>query len=125
MGEFLIAIVAAFLIFMVLLPVAGILAGIFFRVGLPYAAGYYVSFILVWIFSGGVFHWGSVLALSAVWTGIVWMARRKYQERKGVTFSWHEGHYRAAYYCFMLLAPQRKSSQVGIEQDLEECQAEA
>lgn len=125
MGELVFAVVAAFLIFMVLLPAVGILAGIFLRVALPYAAGFWGCFITVWLFSGRTINWGAVLTLSAVWTLAVWVARRKYQEQKGVGFSWYEGHYIGAWVCLTFFAPLRKAVPVEVEPKLEECQAEA
>lgn len=125
MGELLFAVVAAFLIFMVLLPAVGILAGIFLRVALPYAAGFWVCFVIVWLCSGRTIPWSVVLAFSAVWVAAVWLARRKYQEQKGARFSWHEGHYTGAWVCLAFFAPLRKGAQVEVAPDLEECQAEA
>jgi hypothetical protein len=125
MGEFVIAVVAAFLFFMVGLPAIGILAGIFVRAGLPYAAGYWLSFVAVWLISGGSFSWGAALTLSALWTVAVWIARRKYQEQKQVLFAWHEGHYTGALVCLLLFAPLWSQPPTGeaVVPKLEECQA--
>ena len=124
MGEYMVAVVAAFLLFMVALPAVGILAGIFLRAGLPYAAGYWFFFVAGWLFSGATGNWGIVLALSAGWTFLVWLARRKHQEQNGLKFSWHEGHYTGALISLMLFAPFWKKSQVVIEPELETCQSE-
>lgn len=125
MGEFLFAVVAAFLIFMVLLPAVGVLAGIFIRAGLPYAAGFWVCSVVVWLFSGGVFNGWLAGGLSVVWALSVWSARRKYQEQKAVRFGWYEGHYTGALICLMFYAPLRKPAEVETHPELEECQAEA
>lgn len=125
MGELLFAVVAAFLIFMVLLPAVGILAGIFFRVALPYAAGFWGCFITVWLCSGRTINWSAVLTLSAVWASVVWMARRKYQEQKGIGFRWYEGHYLGAWVCLTFFAPLRRKTQSEVAPELEACQAEA
>ena len=124
MGEFIFAVVAAFLIFMVALPAVGILAGIFFRVGLPYAAGFWVGFVTVWVFSGSLLNWGMVLTLAGAWIFAVWVARRKYQEQKGLQFRWYEGHYTGALICLLLFAPLWSPTQAEVAPELEECPAE-
>jgi hypothetical protein len=124
MGEFLVAVVAAFMFFMVVLPAIGIMAGIFFRAGLPYAAGFWVSFVAVWLCIGQ-HSWTAFLTLSAAWAFAVWVARRKYQKKHGVKFSWHEGHYSGSLVCLLLFAPLWKSAPEESEPVLEECQAEA
>ena len=123
MGEFIIAVFAAFVFFMVVLPVVGIVAGIFLRAGLPYAAGIWMCFVTVWLLGGGQVDWALTTVLSAAWVGAVWLARRKYQEQKEMRFSWHEGHYAGALISLLLFAPLWRASQAELEPALE-CQAE-
>lgn len=124
MGESIFAVVAAFLIFMVALPAVGILAGIFIRVGLPYAAGFWVCFVTVWLHSGSLINRGLVVTLVLGWTFVVWLARRKYQERKGLRFAWYEGHYTGALICLLLFAPLWPTPRAQVVPELEGCQAE-
>lgn len=123
MGEFIIAVIAAFVFFMVVLPAVGILAGIFLRAGLPYAAGFWVCYVTVWLLTGGQVNWAMTAMLSAVWVGAVWLARRMYQAQKEVRFSWHEGHYTGALLSMLLFVPLWRAPQPELEPALE-CQAE-
>ena len=105
---------------------AGILAGIFFRAGLPYAAGCWGCFVTVLLFSSGAVNWVAVLGLSAAWTYVVWLARRKHREQNGLTFAWYEGHYTGALICLLLFAPLWSRTQADdAVPELGECQAES
>ena len=84
--EFLLAIVGAFFFYLVILPLFGWLIGLFFRVGLPYAGGGLLIYLLdlhpAWYLLAGVW----LLGMLAVRNRI---GREQLMD-------WSEGHYQSA-----------------------------
>lgn len=85
----------AALLYLLLLPLFGVLVGLFVRIVLPYGAGAFLLYLLV-AFNASVSHvvWYAVGA-SLLWVAVMLQSRTRLQKIKG-NLAWYEGHYSSA-----------------------------
>jgi len=86
----LLAIVGAFLLYVLLLPLIGIAVGFVARVIAPYVVGSVVGFALTGTLFGGS-QWLFVV-ISVLWMVAVWYSRSCLKKLCG-SLAWYEGHY--------------------------------
>lgn len=100
MGEYILWVVGAFLLYLVVLPLAGAFLGFVFIALLPYLAGVGLAWCLVYLLGFGVTSaWLWIFA--SIWAVTVFAARKRLIAR-GSELRWHEGHYEAARVALMV-----------------------
>ena len=83
-------VVGAAWLYLLVLPLFGMLAGIVVRVLVPYGVGAFLIYALVtFVWSQAV--WYSVVAMVA-WGAAIFMSRQQLKKLQG-GLQWHEGHY--------------------------------
>lgn len=108
MLESLAYVLCAFLFFVLLLPLAGMIIGAVLYVGLPYLAGIAVACVAHKLFHGSFFDLGAFWLLALLWAVVVVHMRQIYQKMLELEHAWHEGHYLAATTIVMMGQPYRK-----------------
>lgn len=93
--EAILVVFVAALLYLVILPLFGLIAGIVIRTILPYAAGFCLLYAIVCqSCNAGQILWYTLFA-SLIWAAIVLHSRSQLQGIQG-SYTWFEGHYSAA-----------------------------
>lgn len=91
MFEWLLSSLAAFLLFVVGLPLFGLLVAFFFRICLPYLAGPALAFSVIYYFGFATAFWGAA-TLSVAWVVSICHVRKRLRQLRP-DLCWCEGHY--------------------------------
>lgn len=95
MGESVLWIAGVFVLYLVLLPLFGVVLGFFIAFVLPYLVGAFFLFLVATTFELGTLSvW--VWLFSCLWGITVFMTRRRLISA-GTNLRWHEGHYKAVF----------------------------
>lgn len=95
MGTAILWVVAAFLLYMVVLPLAGVLLAFVLRIAFPYLGG---GAIVLWLLAregltGTEIAWWVVAGM--IWLWAMSMSRNQLRQSAFCRYSWDEGHYRS------------------------------
>lgn len=92
----LLAIVAAFLLYTLLIPLFGVIIGFVARILLPYIAGVVLGYFLInRLFGWSGSQWLFIL-MAVSWLVAVWHSRFRLKRLRG-GLAWYEGHYSGAF----------------------------
>jgi len=88
----LLALLGAFLLYVLLLPLFGVLCGLLVRIVLPYALGGVAGYLSVAYLAGWSGTQWLFILMTISWVGAVWHGRFRLKQVRG-TLAWYEGHY--------------------------------
>lgn len=109
MFDFGMYLVGAFLLYILLLPLFGMIVGGILYVGAPYLAGVAIASITHKYFHGSFCDLGAFWLVAVLWTALLLHIRSIYKKALEFEHSWHEGHYLAATTILMMGHPYRKA----------------
>jgi|GEM_PF-799638 len=98
-------VVGAFLLYLVILPLLGMLVGTLLYLGLPYAFGGIVSVMIFVKILALPMGWVFALFSAGIWACLVAYARVKNQTFSEQPLAWHEGHFAGAFSVLALGLP--------------------
>ena len=102
-------VLGAFCIYILLLPLLGVVVGLLAYVGLPYLAGIAMASITHKVFNGSFFEMGAYYWLfGIVWAILLVHMRQIYNKVLELKHEWFEGHYLAASTILLMGRPYRK-----------------
>jgi len=104
-------VIGAFLLYLVVLPILGMLIGTVLYLGLPYAFGGIVAAMVFVKILALPMGWVFTLFLAGIWACLVGYSRAKNRAFSAQPLAWHEGHFGGAFTVLTMGLPYQARKQ--------------